>query len=100
MDPAKKIMFYFCLTLTLTGYVSYELSDSFLSSEIKPEILNTHKEFESREGEESTQEVEYSHDHSPELKTFFSHKQKQCCFQSHFIPIDYTSMVWIPPNPS
>lgn len=98
MKIVKNILFYFVLTLALAGYISYEFSDSLLSSGIKPEALDNQAESESKECEEKTHTEEYENNYSPELKNFFFPKQEQYCFLSHFIPIDYTSLVWIPPK--
>lgn len=100
MKTFRNILFYYSLMLALAGYVSYEFSDSPFSSGVQFEIPETQTESESRECEERTHVEEYSHSNTPEIVGFFFLKKNECCFRSHFNPVDYTSLVWTPPKHS
>jgi hypothetical protein len=98
MKALKNILFYTCLMFALVGYVSCEFSDSILSSGINLEILDTQNESDSREYEERTYTKEYAPGSSPELKRYYSSKQKQYYIQFLFISFEYKPFVWIPPK--
>ncbi len=98
MKTIKNILFYFSLTLAVSGYINCEFSDIFFSANINLETLDDQPESESREYEERAHAEEYSTSNSSELKDFPSSKQKQHYFYFLFIPNDFASLVWTPPK--
>ena len=98
MKTLKNILFYCCIMFALSGYICYEFSNSFLTSDVKLEILDSQTESETRDSEERTHSEEYSHSNSHELLSFSLFKKMQYYTQLHIIPFGYKSLVWTPPK--